>query len=106
MVKPKRPKLPSNCGQIRLFIDSDGNVSGDLAWNFEPDTPEEFVFAMQDYVHGLMSMILTDPERVAEMGKSYAAGLDSRDLEEDDDETEFTFGDEEIFPVDSSDRRH
>lgn len=112
MAKPKRPELPPNCGQVRLFIDTDGNVSGDLAWEFDPDTPEEFVLAMQDYIHGLMSMILTDPEHVAELGRSYTAGLDTKYIDEDaeDDadaeEYEISFEDPRVTPINPSNRKH
>jgi hypothetical protein len=105
MSAPTPPELPDNCGQIRLFIDHEGDVSGDLAWNFHPDTPEEFVYAMQDYIHGLMSMILTDPERVAEMGKAYAAGLDTQPIEEEDD-IEIVFDDPKITSINHSKRKH
>jgi hypothetical protein len=105
MDTPSRPELPDNCGQVRLFIDNEGNVSGDLAWSFLPGTPEEFVHAMQDYLHGFMSMILSDPERVAELGRAYAAGLDSQPMEEDDD-IEIVFDDPKITPFDPSKRRH
>lgn len=106
MATPKRPEIPTNCGQIRLFIDSEGNVSGDLTWGFEPDMPEEFVVAMQDYVHGLMSMILTDPERVAELGRAYAAGLDSQALDEDEQDDSYSFDSPNIVPINLSKRKH
>ena len=106
MSKAARPELPDNCGQVRIFIDDGGDITGDLAWNISPDMPKEFALAIQDYVHGMMSMMLSDPEYLTALGKAYAAGLDTRSIEEEDEEIEFTFDDPKVTPINTSKRKH
>lgn len=84
--------LPINQGAITLKIDRDGNMAGTIKWNLEKDLPEECVDVMVESLHGLLSMILTQPDKVMEMGAAYLLGATSEN-DDEPEQLELDFGD-------------
>ena len=113
----KEENLPMNCGQIRLYIDNQGVMSGELWWKLAEDLPEECVEAMIESLHGLIKMIQTHPNDVMDLGRAVIEGdeeeidyemIDEEDFEDEEEEIdqfEFDLKDK-IIPINPSNRKH
>ena len=104
-------KLPENSGRINLYIDQEGDVSGDLFWNMAEDSPEEHVDVMTDALHGLMAMLTTRFDELIDLGQAFQAGqaaqASSVEVEyEPDDTTEDIKLPDNVITLTSSNRKH
>lgn len=66
--------MAKNSGRVNIYIDDEGEVSGDLFWNCDEDLPEEQVDVLVDALHGLMAMLTTRFDDLVELGQAFQAG--------------------------------
>lgn len=67
-------QIPINSSMVRLYINNEGDVDGDLMWNCAENLEQEYVDALVEATYGLMAMITTDFEKVREMGRAFQSG--------------------------------
>jgi hypothetical protein len=104
--------LPINQGRIDLMISEDGVVDGSISWNLSEDLPQVCVDAMVESLHGLLCMMVNDPQKVMDTGSAYLLGATAdhqgeREPQEEDLQLEFDFElDDNVVPLTPSNRKH
>lgn len=106
----KPQKLPSNSGRVNLYIDEEGQVSGDMFWNMDDNTSEEHVDVMVDALHGLMAMLTTRFDELLDLGKAFQAGASTQyqevSMEPSNDDSEDLKLPDNVITLTSSNRKH
>jgi hypothetical protein len=106
----KHTDLPVNSASIRLYINHEGQVDGELAWNCSDKLDEQYVDALVESIHGLLALVTTQFDTVRMAGKTFMAGQQTAS-DSDDGEITFTPDFEEevaknIVPLTKSKRKH
>lgn len=70
----KHTDLPINCAAIRLFINNEGVVEGEVAWRCADNLDQENVDALVESVHGLLALATSQFDQVRAAGRMFQAG--------------------------------
>lgn len=70
----KHTDLPINCAAIRLFINNEGVVEGELAWRCADSLEQENVDALVESIHGLLALVTSQFDQVRAAGRMFQAG--------------------------------
>jgi hypothetical protein len=96
----KHNEQPINSAAIRLYINHEGQIDTEMAWNCSEKLDDEYVDALVESIHGLLAILSTQFDQVRMAGKTFLAG---KEAVNDANEGEITFtpddGSEEEAPV-------
>lgn len=68
---------PINSGVIRLFVNNNGEIDGEMSWTLADNLEQELVDAMVEVLHGIMGSVQTRFDELREIGRVYQAGMDT-----------------------------
>lgn len=72
-----RSKEPINSGVIRLFVNKNGEIDGEMSWTLADDLDQELVDALVEVLHGIMGSVQTRFDELRQYGKVYQAGMET-----------------------------
>ena len=70
----KHTDLPINSAAIRLFINNEGQLEGELAWRCADNLDQEYVDVLVECIHGLLAEVTANTEQVRAAGRMFQAG--------------------------------
>lgn len=103
-------QLPINSAGIRIYINNDGQVEGELAWNCADTLEQEYVDALVEAIHGLMALVTTEFDEVRAAGRIFQKGqeteMESRDMIFEPDFEEEVEQGKNVVSFNTSNRKH